>query len=219
MSDLLTAPPDDSDSAARRRALWGLSALVLAAVVIVAGMILFSGKPGGGGRHGLADRLPTETSSAPPGSSASHAHVSVSRTATPTPTPTPTRTPTRPKPTSTANPCPSAAPCAVPGDAGGAVAAVNAFRVGHGSKAVPGTVSTNAQQCALTQGDGPTCVPHYSWQPIAVQDGPRVVGMIAARDSAWLLDPAMTSFSVGWGYQPGAGGAQGQYEFVVLKVG
>jgi hypothetical protein len=213
VSDLLSAPPDDSDTAARRRALWGLSVLVLAAVVIVSAMILFSGKPGGSGHHGLTDLLPTDTSSSPPRSSATPTHAPVSRAATPT------RTPTRPKPTSTANPCPSAAPCAVPGDEGGAVAAVNAFRVGHGSKAVPGTVSANAQQCALRQGNGPTCVPHYSWQPIAVQDGPRVVGMIAARDSRWLLDPAMTSFSVGWGYQPGAGGAQGQYEFVILKVG
>jgi hypothetical protein len=103
----------------------------------------------------------------------------------------------------------------VPGDDGGAVAAVNAFRVSHGGKAVPGTVSAQAQQCALRQGGGPTCVPHYAWQPTPVQDGARAVAGIAGRGDGtqWLLDPAVTSFSVGWAYAPGTG-----YQLAVLKV-
>jgi hypothetical protein len=42
--------------------------------------------------------------------------------------------------------------------------------------------------------------------------------MIASRSDgrAWLLDPQMTSFSVGWAYQPGGAG---QYECAILKVG
>jgi hypothetical protein len=125
-----------------------------------------------------------------------------------------TSAPPTPAPTSTANPCLSAKPCAVAGD-GGAVAALNAFRVSHGRRGVPGSVSVEAQECALRQGDGPTCVPHYSWQPVPVQDGARGIALIAGGSSGqkWLLDPAMTSFSIGWAY------ATGQFELAVLKVG
>ena len=44
--------------------------------------------------------------------------------------------------------------------------------------------------------------------------------MIASRNDgvAWLLDPDMTAFSVGWAYVPGAGGS-GQYWCAILKVG
>jgi hypothetical protein len=99
------------------------------------------------------------------------------------------------------------------GDAGGAVAAVNAFRVSHGRPAVPGTVSVMAQQCALQQGSGPSCEPHYAWQAVPTQDGQKVISMLAGRSAQWLLDPGISSFSVGWAYAPGSG-----FECAILKI-
>ena len=47
-----------------------------------------------------------------------------------------------------------------------------------------------------------------------------MISMIAGRSDslAWMLDPDVTSFSVGWAYVPGAGGP-GQYSCAILKVG
>ena len=218
MSGMLADPPnppnvpddsddsDGSDGASRRHGLWGLLVLALAAAVVVSSMMLLSGNSGGDHRGliGITDTAQPTTS---PTSGATPPSLSPSRTAT--------TTSARPRPTRTGNPCPSAAPCTVPGDGGGAVAAVNAFRVSHGGKAVPAAVSAQAQQCALQQGNGPTCVPHYAWQPTPVQDGARAVAGIAGRGDGtqWLLDPAVSSFSVGWAYAPGTG-----YELAVLKV-
>jgi hypothetical protein len=114
----------------------------------------------------------------------------------------------------TGNPCPSSAACTVSGDAGGAVAALNGFRVSHGLPAVPGTASSQAQQCALGEGGGPACEQHFAWELVPRQDGARVISQIATRGAQWLLDPAMTSFSVGWAFVPGTG----QYECAILKV-
>ncbi len=142
------------------------------------------------------------TARAAPGPASSAAPT---QSATPTPTPTPT-----------GPPCPASTPCTVPGDAGNALAAITAFRAAHGAPAVPGTVSDQAAQCALSQGDGATCRPHYAWETVPTQDGNAVVASLGSRDAGWLLDPAMTSFSVGWSYTPGNGG---QWSCAVLKVG
>lgn len=218
MSYMSPTPRDDSE--ARRRATWGLTILALVAVLIVAIMVFFVGTSGGK-KNTVGDvaepSLTTETSGSPqPSGSATHpsstAHSSPSRSKTPTTS----ASATHPKATSTANPCPSPTPCAVDGDAGQAVEAVNAFRVQHGLPPVAGSVSANAQQCALHEGSGPTCVPHYSWEPVATRDGAKAVGAVAGNGgSKWLLDPGMKSFSVGWAYAPGGGG---HYEFVILKV-
>ena len=212
MSDLLTGPSDE-DAVSRRRALWALLVLVLVAVLIGAVMVFVIGSSGGDSNNGL-----TGGSIAPvPTQPANSSHPSSPHRSTPAPTPTSVP----PKPTSTANPCPSSRPCAVPNDIGQAVQALNNFRVHHGRKAVPGSVSAKAQQCALSQGNGSSCVPHYSWQPGSnKQDGAQVIAAIAARSDGtqWLLDPAMSSFSVGWAYTPGSGGA-GHYECAILKFG
>jgi hypothetical protein len=107
------------------------------------------------------------------------------------------------------------------GDDGGVVAAVNAFRASHGVSPVAGRTGAQAQQCALNQGDGPACAPHYAWQPVPIRDGAKVISMIASSGdgTAWLLDPQATSVSVGWAYKPGGGGSAGQYECAILKVG
>jgi hypothetical protein len=97
----------------------------------------------------------------------------------------------------------------VPGDAGQLVAAVNQFRTSHGAAALQGAVSAQAQQCALAQGDGPSCAPSFAWEPVPTQDGVKAVSLVA---SDWLLDPAMKSFTVGWAY------AGGGYECAILKI-
>jgi hypothetical protein len=216
VSDLM-AGPSDEDVQSRRRALWALLVLVLVAVFIGAIMVFVIGSSGGGTHHGLGGSddttEPTQSSSRPPTSSAA-------RTGRTTPT-RPPSTSARPKATSTANPCPSTAPCAVADDVGSAVQALNDFRVRHGRPAVPGSASAKAAQCALSQGDGASCRPHYSWQPgAATADGAKVISAIAGRSDGmqWLLDPEMSSFTVGWAYSPGAGGA-GHYECAILKTG
>ncbi len=77
-----------------------------------------------------------------------------------------------------------------------------------------------AQQCALNQGNGPACAPHHAWQPMPTRHGTTVITMIANRSdgAAWLLDPDMTSFSLGWAYLPGAG-VPGQFWCAILIVG
>ncbi|HEY7046228.1 MAG TPA: hypothetical protein VH373_03335 [Jatrophihabitantaceae bacterium] len=210
MSDLLATPPDDDeDDTSRTRAVWGLAALGILAVLVV--VILFAtGGSGGGGSHNQAvDTLPsgppvpTSTQAAlstPPSSFSPSAIASSSAS---------TSAPTSAIPTSTANPCPTAKQCAVPGDAGQLVAAVNRFRTSHGAAAVSGAVSAQAQQCALAQGEGPSCAPSFAWEPVPTQDGVKAVSLVAAN---WLLDPAMKSFSVGWAY------AGGGYECAILKI-
>ena len=108
----------------------------------------------------------------------------------------------------------------VDGDDGGAAAALNALRTSHGRAVVPGAATGQAQQYALNQGNGPACAPHYAWQPVPTRDGTTVINMIASHSDgpAWLLDPDMTAFSVGWADVPGAGGPS-QYWCAILKVG
>jgi hypothetical protein len=99
------------------------------------------------------------------------------------------------------------------------VAAVNAFRAAHQLPTVPGTVSSQAQQCALAQGTGPACAPSSSWQAVPAQSAAQVIARIVARDGGnFLLDPSTVSFGVGWAYAPGTRGAPGQWESAILKI-
>ena len=54
-----------------------------------------------------------------------------------------------------------------------------AFRTSHSRAAVPGAASGQVQRCALNQGNGPACAPHYAWQPVPTRDGPTLINMIA----------------------------------------
>jgi hypothetical protein len=211
--------PSDEDVESRRRAMWALLVLVLVAVFVGAIMVFVLGTSGGGGHHDVSDAGVTPATTPAPSTTSRATHAATTAHSSPPP---PSSTSASPKPTSTANPCPSAQPCAVPNDDGQAVQAVNAFRTSHGRPAVPGSATAKAAQCALSQGDGAACQPHYSWQPgAATPDGAKIIAAIAGRGEGaqWLLDPAMTSFNVGWAYAPGAGGAAGHYEFAVLKFG
>jgi hypothetical protein len=216
VSDLLMSDSGANEDDPRRRATWGLLALALTAALVVTFMILFLGDSGGDHR---GDSLPGTGETVQPSRPAVRT-AATSASAAPRPSAAPSTTP-RPTPASTGNPCPSAAPCLVPGDGGQAVAAVNKFRTDHGQAAVAGTASPQAQQCAVNEGDGPACMPSYSWEPVATQNGAQVVAKIAGfgEGTQWLLDPAMSAFTVGWAYAPGAGGGPGQYECAILKVG
>jgi hypothetical protein len=216
VSDLLAPPPDDEEEHPRSRAAWGLAALAVIAALIVVIVIATSGSGGHNGQQGL-NPLATESSlpeSNPPASATPTSLTARTTTSSSTASKTPTSKVTSGIPTSTANPCRAAAACPVPGDAGQLIAAVNQFRVSHGRASVNGAVSIQAQQCALAQGVGPSCAPSYAWEPVTAQSGPQVVSQMVGREhgARWLLDPAMTAFSVGWAY------AGGQYECAILKI-
>jgi len=209
VTDLLALPPDDEEEdGSRGRAVWGLVALAIIAALIVVILLATSGSGGHKDDQALTSlsHLPSQPAST--GSSLTTAASSASSSTSAS------STATTAIPTSTANPCPGAAPCAVPGDAGQLVAAVNRYRTAHGRSAVSGNVSAQAQQCALKQGDGPACAPSFAWEPVPTQDGPKAIGLVTGRSDGvrWLLDPGMKSFSVGWAY------AGGQYECAILKI-
>jgi hypothetical protein len=195
----------------RRRTAWRTPVvIVVACLAAVAGLIAAGitayfvsrhggSTPIGGSRPSRSARAVNSASSSSPAVSA-RSTLSTSAPLT-----------TRP---ATGTPCPSSAACTVSGDAGGVVAALNRFRVSHGVPAVPGSASSQAQQCALDEGAGPACAPHFAWEVVPVQDGARVISLIASRGGQWLLDPGMTSFSVGWAFVP----SSRQYECAILKV-
>jgi hypothetical protein len=208
-------PSSVEEAAPRRRAWWGLP--ILAALALVVGLmwVFLGGSRAGRGGEGLAGGAASTSASQPAVGTA----TAPARTSTGASPPTRSASTTGPpSQASTANQCASTAGCVVAGNDGGVVAALNGYRTSHGRAAVPGATTGQAQQCALSQGTGSTCVPHYAWQPVPALDGTRVISMIAGRSDgvAWLLDPEMTSFSVGWAYQPGGAG---QYECAILKVG
>ena len=215
----LLKPSSVEEAAPRRRAWWGLLVLAALAVLVVGLMWVLLGRSRAGrGGEGLAGGA-ASTSASQPAVGTATAPARTSRGTSPATRSASTSGP--PKQASTANHCASAAGCVVAGDDGGVVAALNAYRTSHGRAAVPGATTGQAQQCALSQGTGSTCAPHYAWQPVPTLDGTRVINMIAGRGdgAAWLLDSEMTSFSVGWAYLPGGAGGPGQYECAILKVG
>lgn len=214
-------PPEEGEDGSRRHALVGLAALAGLAALIVLIALVASALSGGGhhakGGGGLTAAL---DSGAPAGGGTASTTTPTATTSQVTSQSVPPSTSALPTSPATGNPCPSVTPCAVAGDAGAAVAAVNQFRASHGAAPVPGAVSPQAQQCALQQGEGPSCAPHYAWQAVPAQDGQKVISMLTGRGggAAWLLDPKIRSFSIGWAYAPGAAGGPGLYECAILKI-
>lgn len=203
MSELWEYEGDQAEHETHHRAVWALVVLACAAVIVVCLVVLF-GK--GDGSKNLANLGATSHAPSSP-DLATQTVASTPSTSTPaSSTPVPTGTPG-----ATGNPCPSAPACVVPGD-GGAMAAVNAYRAAHHLPAVPGEVSQAAQTCALHNGSGDTCVPHYAYTALASQDGTLAIGKISQFASSWLLDPGVSTMSAGWAY------VGGQYECVLLKA-
>jgi hypothetical protein len=202
---MLVSPSDEDDEASRSRAVWGLVALAIIAVLVVAVMIITTGSTG---KHRGQTFLP------PPSTPFSPPTTPTAAVSTPASTAFTSGSASSAIPTSTASPCPSVPQCAVPGDAGRLAAAVNRFRTSHSRSAVAAAVSPKAQQCALSQGDGPACEPSFAWEPVPTQDGAKAVALVTGRGDGvqWLLDPGMKAFSVGWAY------ASGRYECAILKA-
>jgi hypothetical protein len=176
----------------RRRALWGLLALAFAAVIAASLMLLF-GHPGTSDRAG-APPPASDASTLTTGPAGTSSHPLASTHATPRSVGS-----SKPPVVHTGNPCPSQPSCTVPGDAG-LLSAVNRYRTDHHLPAAVGTVSRNAQTCALHQGSGSTCVPHYVWTNLPKQDAALAVTKIADFASSWMLDPVIQRFEVGWAW-------------------
>lgn len=198
--------PDEGDSEIRKRAAWLLGMLALVAALFVGIMITFVGTSGGGGGNNNAG--PLDTTPASPTSSA-RASTNPART-----TPQHPASTSKAAPTTSAVPrgsagCPTSAKCALTGDIGGAVAAVNAYRTQHGQAAIPGTVAADAAQCALTNGSD--CPDAFAESQVPGPNGTTAVAKIESL--AKLLDPAMKSFGVGWAYDP----ASKTYYFAVVR--
>jgi hypothetical protein len=104
--------------------------------------------------------------------------------------------------------CPTSAPCALDGDIGNAIAAVNAYRSEHGKPAVPGTVTAAAQQCALSNGSD--CSGGWAESQVASADGQAALAKVLS--FAHDID-TMTSFEIGWAYDP----AGHQYFFAIVQ--
>jgi hypothetical protein len=96
--------------------------------------------------------------------------------------------------------CPGAEPCILQGDVGNAIQAINDFRAELALPAVPGSVSTQAQTCAVNNGNG--CTGGWAETLLSQPDGAEAVQKI--QQFAHFDDPNMTSIEVGWAYDPGA---------------
>ncbi|MEO9138707.1 MAG: hypothetical protein ABI345_06525 [Jatrophihabitans sp.] len=199
MSD--DVPAEESDI--RRRAAWLLGMLVLVAALFVGLMVTFFNTSGGNGTR--VDNLagPTRpvdggsgSSTASPGTTA----TSASRTASSSSPSTPPRG---------SKTCPDTKKCALDGDLG-VVDAINAYRVQNGKKAVPGSVSENAKQCAFNNGNG--C--NGGWAETQVPSPDPAAAVQKILQYGKLLSD-MKSIEVGWAYDPGAK----QYYFALIRQG
>ncbi|WP_375478447.1 hypothetical protein [uncultured Jatrophihabitans sp.] len=181
-----------AESDLRRRAAWLLGMLVLVAGLVVVLMLTLL-KGSGGGKQGAGPSDPYGSTSADRGASSAPAPSTGSTAST---------APTSASRASGTRSCPSDQSCALQGDPGGAIDAVNAYRAQHGQKRVDGTVSKSAQACALSNGS--TCSGGWAESQVAKLDGPTAVKQIANIGNSGLLDSGMTSFEVGWAYNPSA---------------
>lgn len=107
--------------------------------------------------------------------------------------------------------CPGAASCILAGDVGNGIQAINDYRMQHGQHAVPGTVSSPAQSCAVNNGNG--CRGGWAWTELADPNGQQAVQKILP--FAHLLDPQMKQIQVGWAYDPSAK----LYYFAIIRIG
>lgn len=197
---------DDSDpeveSDLRRRAAWLLLMLAIVAVlliVVISAVVSTKngGTPGDAGQRPL-DRVATQSGSQPQ-SPVGH------RSSPPSRHHHPRRSGTSPKNRSSAvsrgsTTCPGAQTCVLDGDPGNSIQAINEFRAAHGLPAVPGSVSQQAQTCAVNNGSG--CSGGWAETELADPNGQEAVQKI--EQFAHFEDPQLKSVEVGWAYDPGA---------------
>jgi hypothetical protein len=187
----------ETDSDLRRRAAWLLGMLAVVAVlfVLVMTQVLGSGdkKSGDNGPGALDSAVAAQTDSPSSGSGSTRAS-SPARTA-PTSKAAGSSSATRGRTT-----CPGRQTCILDGDVGNGIDAINAYRTEHGQPAVPGRVSTQAQKCAVRNGNG--CSGGWAETEVAKPNGRLAVQKIL--EFGRLLDPNVKTFEVGWAYDPGA---------------
>jgi hypothetical protein len=197
---------DDStpevESDLRRRAAWLLVMLAIVAVLLIVVISAVAGggndKPDNNAGPGPLDSAATTASSSPNGQHSSHSrghhpgrqHPGTGTAASSTVSTVPAGQLT----------CPTPAPCIIDGDVGNSIQAINDFRVAHGLAPVPGSVSPQAQTCAVNNGNG--CTGGWAETLLSHPDGAEAVQKI--QQFAHFDDPNMTSIEVGWAYDPGA---------------
>ncbi len=197
----------------RRRAAVALGVLAVAALALVVVMIYAFGSSENNGAAGPTLTAPTGPavtvtgggSQSPPPTSSGQPH----------PKHTKTSTSASSSSSSFSGPvsCPTAAPCSLPQDVGNVIQALNDYRTAHGAKAVPGSVTQAARDCALGNGDTSSCPSGYFWEPVG-RSGTQVIAKIASggKGTSFLLDPSLKSVEVGWAYIPSSHG----YECAVV---
>lgn len=203
-------PTTGGDSELRKRAAWLLGMLILVAVLVVIVMTTLLKSDKGSGGNGEPVGPDPITSTGPPSTShGATGHRTPSGSSSSSPGHGTGSGAGSSVPTGGPKTCPTTSPCALTTDVGGGVAAVNAYRAKHGLAAVPGSVSAEAEQCALRRGDG--CSGGWAETEIpAPADGTLAVNKIS--QFAKLLDP-MKSIEVGWAYDPGTK----TYYFVTIR--
>jgi hypothetical protein len=190
---------DFDDDGRRRHGLWGLAVLVMIAVIVVSFMILFTGGHTNGS-SGPGQDDSTLSGALPSGSARS------SNAAGPAP-----RSSSVSTGSSSAPPCAAGAACPLSGQIASIAAGINNLRINQGLRPVPASGSSAAQQCAVTQGSGPTCVPHFMYAGVADANPDDAVKALQNVNESWLLDPTVTRLEIGW-----VRGA-GRYNCAVLK--
>jgi hypothetical protein len=193
---------DDSDPEAesdlRRRAAWLLVMLAIVAVLLV---VVISALAGGDNSDDNAGGPgPLDSAATTAGSSSSDHHSGHPRRHHPgdgTSSSNSSSTSSVPAGELT---CPTADPCILEGDVDNSIQAINDFRAEQGLPAVPGSVSPQAQTCALNQGNG--CSGGWAMTLLSHPNSAEAVQKI--EEFAHFEDPNMTSVEVGWAYDPGA---------------
>jgi hypothetical protein len=190
------------DSDLRRRAAWLLLMLAIVAVLLV---VVISALVSTRGDHGTdtsgrkpLDNVATESGSQQQGPIGHHSkkHRRNQHPGQGGPT-TSAGTTSIPVGSTT---CPGTETCILQGDPGNAIQAINDFRTAHGLPAVPGSVTPQAQTCALNNGSG--CTGGWAETLLSDPDGEEAVQKI--EQFAHFEDPQLTSIEVGWAYDPGA---------------
>lgn len=218
---------ESGETEIRKRAAWLLAMLAVVAILFAVLMVtVFGGNTGKAPHTALGDdpirSLSAAQSSPPsphsrshskhhnkhpqPSQSAEHGSPAGSGSNSSTPTAGISSTPVGPAPDS----CPSSTPCALQGDIGNAITAVNAYRVAHGAAAAPGTVGAAAQQCAASNGSD--CSGEWAETWVSTADGQQAVTKVLSYAHSIT---SMKSFEIGWAYDP----AGHQYFFAIVQNG
>ena len=103
-------------------------------------------------------------------------------------------------------PCPSTSPCVVSGGDAGAADAASAYRTRRRRSlgAVTAAITPEAQACALAELEGSSCtLPRpYATAILGVQDATVAVNQVTLQPGNIFEDASMTSFEIGWAYDP-----------------